>query len=64
MNHIPRKFKEIKGTILSGNCKGAQMTVYKDDYGYHAIDAEGKRWGLFLANLRNDHHFRIDEIIF
>lgn len=64
MNRIPRKFKEIKGTILSGNCEGMKMIVTKDDRGYHAEDADGSRWAVFVANLRNDHHFRIDEIIY
>ena len=63
MNHIPRNFKYIKGTILSGNCEGMEMTVIKDDCGYHAVDADGKRWSVFLANLRNEHHFKIEEIV-
>lgn len=64
MNRIPRNFKYINGTILSGNAEGQKMTVTKDEYGYHAIDSDGKHWGVFVANLRNEHHFRIDEIIY
>ena len=63
MNRIPRNFKSIIGTFLSGNAEGIRMVITKDDRGYHGKEIEtGREWGLFVSHLRIPEIFKIEEI--
>ena len=62
MNRIPRNFKSITVTVLSGNCEGATMTITKDEMGYHGRDSEGKSWHVFPSHLRNENFYKIQKI--
>lgn len=62
-NRIPRNFSSITATPLSGNAKGKQMIITKDEYGYHGREIEsGFTWLIFISHLRNENMFRIDNI--
>lgn len=63
MNRIPRNFKSIIGTFLSGNVKGKRFRITHDDHGYHAEDLEtGEIWLAFVSHLRNEAFFRMELI--
>lgn len=63
MNHIPKNFKSITGTVLSGNAKGKRFRVTHDERGYHAEDMEtGEVWLAFVSHLRNEAFFRMELI--
>ena len=62
MNRIPRNFKSITATVLTGNARGRRMIITKDGYGYHGLDDKGTSWALFVSQLRNDNFFKIENI--
>lgn len=63
MNRIPRNFKSITGTFLSGNVKNKRFRITHDEHGYHAEDLEtGKVWHAFVSQLRNEAFFRMELI--
>ena len=65
MNRIPRNFKTITGTYLSGNAKGIRMIITKDETGYHGREANtGKMWSVFVSHLRIPELFKIENIEF
>lgn len=61
-NRIPRKFKTITGTFLSGNVEGKRMVITKDELGYHGRDEEGNMWSVFVWTLRVPEAFQIENI--
>ena len=64
MNKIPRNFKSITATVLSGNAKGIKMVITKSEYssGYTGREENGKLWHVFPSHLRNENFYRIDLI--
>lgn len=63
MNRIPRKFKSITGTFLSGNVAGVRMVIVKDEYGYHGRETDtGKEWNIFVSHLRTPECFKLESI--
>ena len=64
-NRIPRNFKIIIATCISGNAEGCRMVITKDDGGYHGREIDtGRTWRLFPSHIRNPHVFEIESVEF
>lgn len=66
-NRIPRKFNQIVGEMLietNMNKSGDVMHVYKNDFGYLALNTRTQQYAyMFASMLRNSDLFKLIEII-